>query len=110
MNFALKIPTALKIYDGVKKWILHKALLGKLPKNVLMRTKSKFWQGAEVSKALAYYADTHIADGEFTQERYLPNNWVLRSKEELLYYRIFQNHFGDLPVLSWMGRTTSPPN
>jgi asparagine synthase (glutamine-hydrolysing) len=110
VNFALQIPTELKLNDGVEKWILRKALLGRLPKTVLLRSKSKFWQGAGVSKALAYYAEQHIADGEFIQERYLPNNWVLNSKEELLYYRIFRNHFGELPKLSWMGRTKATPN
>jgi asparagine synthase (glutamine-hydrolysing) len=110
VNFALKIPTDLKLKEGVEKWILRRAMLGRIPKSVLLRTKSKFWEGAGVSGILARYATKQISDGEFHQERYLMNGWVLRTKEELLYYRIFHNLFGDLPNLSWVGRTKNPPN
>jgi asparagine synthase (glutamine-hydrolysing) len=110
VNFALQIPPELKLNDGVEKWILRKAMLGWLPKSVLLRKKSKFWQGAGVSQVLTNYADKQIADSEFLQERYLPNNWLLYSKEELLYYRIFRNLFGDIPNLSWMGRTKRTSN
>jgi len=108
--FALQIPPELKLNDGIEKWILRKAMLGWLPKSVLLRKKSKFWQGAGVLQVLTNYADKQIADSEFLQERYLPNNWLLYSKEELLYYRIFRNLFGDIPNLSWMGRTKRTSN
>jgi asparagine synthase (glutamine-hydrolysing) len=32
-----------------------------------------------------------------------------KRKEELMCYRIFREHFGELDDLSWMGRTKSAP-
>jgi asparagine synthase (glutamine-hydrolysing) len=55
------------------------------------------------------YANAKINDPDFQKERILPNGWKINSKEELLYYRIFRDHFGDLEDLSWMGRTKNAP-
>jgi len=51
------------------------------------------------------YAESTITDYDFSRERILKNGWKINSKEELLYYRIFREHFGELDNLSWMGRT-----
>jgi asparagine synthase (glutamine-hydrolysing) len=75
----------------------------------LWRRKAKFWQGAGVGEMLAQYAAEHITDEDFGRERLLANGWMLNTKEELLYYRIFREHFGDLDNLSWMGRTKGAP-
>lgn len=58
---------------------------------------------------LAQHAEQHVTDAEFQRERVLANGWTLRSKEELLYYRPFRERFGELPELSWMGRTKGAP-
>jgi asparagine synthase (glutamine-hydrolysing) len=71
----------------------------------LWRPKAKFWQGAGVKELLLEYANQTITDRDFRRERLLPNGWLLRTKEELLFYRCFKDHFGDLPDLSWMGVT-----
>ena len=39
----------------------------------------------------------------------LPNGWQINTREELMYYRIFKEHFGDLTDLDWMGRTKGAP-
>jgi len=109
VKYALRIPVAYKLHDGVEKWILRRAMNGLLPERVLQRTKSKFWQGTGLGDLLARHAEEHVTDAEFQQERVLANGWKLRSKEELLYYRVFREHFGDLPELSWMGRTKGAP-
>jgi asparagine synthase (glutamine-hydrolysing) len=105
VDFAIRIPVKYKIYDGVEKWILRQAIDGALPDRVLNRTKAKFWEGAGVGELLAKYADDLIKTAEFNSECALPNGWTLDSKEELMYYRIFREHFGKLENLSWMGRT-----
>lgn len=105
VDYAFRIPPNLKLRDGIEKWILRKSLVGKLPKTILDRTKSKFWEGAGIGDLLAQFAEKRISDLEFKRERELPNGWVLNSKEELMYYLIFRDHFGELENLSWMGRT-----
>jgi len=105
VEYAHRIPVKYKIRDGVEKWILRRAIEGKLPDRVLNRTKAKFWEGAGVKEHLAHYAEEHITTDDFNRERKLENGWMLDSKEELMYYRIFKEHFGNLEDLSWMGRT-----
>lgn len=105
VSYALAIPPDLKLHHGVEKWILRQALIGTLPESVLFRPKAKFWEGAGVGDRLAAYAEGRISDADFRRERALPNGWQLNSKEELLYYRLFREQFGDLDDLEWMGRT-----
>lgn len=50
-------------------------------------------------------ADKNITDRDFRCERILPNGWMLNTREELSYYRIFREHFGSDISLTWMGRT-----
>ncbi len=109
VELALKIPIEFKLHDGVEKWILRRALEGALPDSVLDRTKAKFWEGAGVGELLAQHAEAKISDADFQAERTLSNGWVLNSKEELLYYRIFRERFGDSLDLGWMGRTKDAP-
>lgn len=109
VDYAFQISSELKIRNDVEKWILREALRGLLPEIIITRKKVKFWEGAGVEQLLSEYADKHISDGDFHRERTLPNDWMLNSKEELMYYRIFREHFGQVKNLSWMGRTKNPP-
>lgn len=109
VNYALKIPVDYKIKNGTEKWILRLALKDILPEQILKRTKAKFWEGAGVGNLLSDYAESKITDTEFKAERVLKNGWLLNSKEELMYYRIFKEYFGNLENLEWMGRTKYSP-
>ncbi len=109
VDYALRIPAGYKINQGIEKWILRRAMEGVLPEAVLNRPKAKFWEGAGVGELLAQYAEEKIKDEEFTRERDLPNGWVLNTKEELMYYRIFREHFGPVIQLDWMGRSKGAP-
>jgi asparagine synthase (glutamine-hydrolysing) len=109
VEYAFMIPSELKLRNGTEKWILRGAMADSLPQSVLARTKSKFWQGAGLGSAMAQFANERISDDEFRSEQKLPNGWLLNSKEELLYYRIFRKHFGGLSDLGWMGRTKGSP-
>lgn len=109
VDYALRIPADLKLRDGVEKWILRRTMDGKLPDRVLNRSKVKFWEGAGVGDLISDYADKNITDSDFSRERILPNGWVINTKEELMYYRIFKERLGELEDLSWMGRTKSAP-
>jgi asparagine synthase (glutamine-hydrolysing) len=109
VDYALRIPPNLKLHDGVEKWILRRAMDGLLPQTVLVRTKAKFWDGAGVGEQLHEYAREHVSDAAFRRERTLPGGETLNSKEELMYYRIFREQFGEFEDLSWMGRTKGAP-
>ena len=112
VQHALHIPSRLKLRQeegATEKWILRRALDALLPSEVLWRRKAKFWQGAGVGDLLAQYAEKQITDDQFVRERTLPNGWVLNTKEELVYYRLFQDQFGEVADLSWMGRTKGSP-
>jgi asparagine synthase (glutamine-hydrolysing) len=105
VGYARRIPPNLLIKDGISKWIIRHALRGKMPDKVLWRGKAKFWQGSGINDLFARIADGVIPDTEYEQEKQLPNGWTLKSKEELMYYRIFKERFGELKTLDWMGRT-----
>lgn len=109
VDYALRIPVEYKLRADVEKWILRKAMKGELPERVLNRPKSKFWEGAGVLELISEDAEKKISDSDFSRERALSNGWVINTKEELLYYRIFKDHFGKLEDLSWMGRTKGAP-
>jgi asparagine synthase (glutamine-hydrolysing) len=109
VDYALQIPAEYKLRLGTEKWILRRAMDGALPKRVLDRTKAKFWEGAGVAELLAERADKTITAEDFRKQRTLPNGLSLRTKEELLYYRIFEDVLGDFEDLAWMGRTKGAP-
>jgi asparagine synthase (glutamine-hydrolysing) len=112
VDYAMRIPPTLKIRRNgrtIEKWVLRQAMAGTLPEDVLWRRKAKFWQGAGVGDLLAGHAEEQISDDDFLRERALLNGWTLNTKEELMYYRIFREHFGELCSLSWMGRTKGAP-
>lgn len=112
VDYAMRIPAGLKLRQrgrASEKWILRRALAGALPERVLWRHKAKFWQGAGVQDLLAQHAEETVSDADLQRERQLPNGWVLNSKEELMYYRVFRERFGALANLDWMGRSKSAP-
>jgi asparagine synthase (glutamine-hydrolysing) len=105
VDYAVRIPPEMKIRNGEGKWILREAVSDLLPRRIVLRGKAKFWEGAGVAELLATHANSVVSDGDFKRERRLPNGWILNSKEELLYYRMFTDHFGVRDNLDWMGRT-----
>lgn len=116
LDYALRIPAHYKIYHDelrdsgpIEKWILRRAVDGLLPTNALERTKAKFWEGAGVQDHIAMHAEEVVSDTEFASERRIADGQVLNTKEELFYYRIFREHFGDQADASFVGRTKGAP-
>ncbi|NIM06105.1 MAG: asparagine synthase [Armatimonadetes bacterium] len=112
LDFALRIPPEMKIVKDerqVEKWILRRALEGLLPDDILCRPKVKFWEGAGVGNLLAAHAEEVVSDSEFAAGRKLPNGSELNTKEELFYYRIFKEHFGEELDPTVVGRTKGAP-
>lgn len=107
VRYALSIPAHWKIRgrQSMEKWPLRRGLAGELPEEIIWRGKVKFWQGVGSAELLAEYAGQEISDQEFARECDQGDGLQLRSKEELLYYRIFKNHFGSSLSLAEIGRT-----
>ncbi|MFH2067894.1 MAG: asparagine synthase-related protein [Candidatus Omnitrophota bacterium] len=109
IQYAGRIPLKFKLCrekgaPAVEKWVLRKAVNGILPEEIIWRPKAKFWEGSGLGDLFLRYAEKRITDEEFAGEKMLPDRTELRSKEELLYYRIFLRKFG-IADLSFVGRT-----
>ncbi len=109
IEIALKLPVRWKLHNKkrVEKYILRKAFEDMLHPDILLRPKEKFSHGAGSKDILADYVENEISDNEFKYEKKVDGNITLRSKEELLYYRIFKDNFGDLVSSQTVGRTRS---
>lgn len=107
VRYALAIPARWMIRgeQPVDKWPLRQGLASTLPEEVVWRGKSKFWQGSGTGDLLSEYAERTVSDREFGLGAQLSGGESLRSKEELIYYRIFKDHFGDRHPLVEIGRT-----
>jgi asparagine synthase (glutamine-hydrolysing) len=106
VKLAFSLPLEWKIKDGeTEKWIMRLAFTEDyLPERVVWRRKVKFSEGAGSAEVMAKIAERQISDDEFTRERKLTEDFVLASKEELLYYRIFREYFPQPSALSTVGR------
>ena len=107
VRYALAVPVRWKIRgpDSIEKWPLRKSLEETLPEDIIWREKAKFWEGAGSANFLVVHAQEVISDEEFEKERDLSKDFQIRSKEELLYYRIFKRFFADKVPLVEIGRT-----
>lgn len=107
VRYALSIPSRWKIRgpQATDKWPLRRGLAHSLPDEIIWRGKSKFWEGSGSGQSMASWAENEISDDDFKSGRHLPGGEILRSKEEYLYYQIFNSHFGEKILLEEMGRT-----
>jgi asparagine synthase (glutamine-hydrolysing) len=107
VRYALAIPVRWKIRgpESIEKWPLRKGLEEVLPDEVIWREKAKFWEGAGSANIIEEHANEVISDEEFKKERDLSKDFRIRSKEELLYYRIFKRFYEDKVPLVEIGRT-----
>lgn len=105
VDFAMRIPVEYKINNNIEKWILREAMKGLLPESILTRSKTILCEGSGVETIISNHANTSISDYEFSKERNLKNGWIIHTKEELYYYRIFKDLFGEMENLDWMGRS-----
>jgi asparagine synthase (glutamine-hydrolysing) len=105
--FANAMPAAVKLHgpEQIEKWVLRRAIQGRLPEEVVWRPKEKFWSGSGISDKLAEVADREISDDAFAREREVAPGDALSSKEDLFYYRIFRRWFPRANVLGSVGRT-----
>jgi asparagine synthase (glutamine-hydrolysing) len=75
-----------------------------LPGKIIRRPKQKFSQGTGSADLMADYAHQKISDSEFAAAK---QAGLCRSKEELLYYKIFKEQFGAGLHADVIGQTRS---
>lgn len=107
VRFVSRLPAHLKrIQPGsVEKQLLREACEGFLPHEVLYRKKLKFSEGAGSSEVMANRMKDRISPMEFERDKQIAPGLVLRSPEELHYYRIWSGVMGT-DLSPWLvGRT-----
>jgi asparagine synthase (glutamine-hydrolysing) len=96
LDYALRLPPEYKMKsDGeekIEKWIFRKAYENFLPESITWRLKQEFSQGSGSADLLPGHFEKVISDKELSQAQ--AEHPVVRSKEELYYFRIFTEHFG----------------
>ncbi len=88
-----------------EKWLLRKACQGLLPPAILQRKKMKFSEGAGSHAVGADWAEKTISRRSFEREREPEPGVVLRSPEELLYYRFWREAMSPHISARLVGRT-----
>lgn len=88
-----------------EKWLLREACRGLLPPSILERRKMKFSEGAGSADVMAARVASLISTEQFEREREVEPGLVLRSPEELLYYRLWREAMGPHRPAGLVGRT-----
>lgn len=106
LNYAMAIPPEYKLRpvgnQKVEKWIFRKAFESVLPGDVVWRLKKEFSQGSGSASVLPSHLENLITDTEFAQAQAAYP--MVRSKEELYYFRIFTEHFGSHRAVETVGQ------
>jgi len=90
----------------IEKWVFRKAFESLLPEGVAWRLKEEFSQGSGSAELLPAYLEDMIADGELAEAQ--AEYPMIRSKEELYYFRIFTEHFGSRRAVETVGQWICP--
>jgi asparagine synthase (glutamine-hydrolysing) len=107
VRFVVRLPAGLKKpqADRPEKWLLREACKGLLPFSILNRKKLKFSEGAGSAEVMAQRVRDKISPDEFERERQIGPGFILRSPEELYYYRIWRDVMGADISPELVGRT-----
>jgi asparagine synthase (glutamine-hydrolysing) len=109
LRYAMAIPPEYKQrtvnHQKIEKWIFRKAFEGYLPESVVWRTKQEFSQGSGSAAVLPNHFEEEITDRALAEAQ---AEWpIIRSKEELYYFRIFTGHFGSDSAVRTVGQWIS---
>lgn len=109
VDSAFRMPLRLKQHgpQRTEKWIVRKVAEDLLPPAIAWRKKSKFAIGSGLGDHLARYAQRHISDSTFAKERWIGPDVTLRSKEELMYFRMFREFYPRDELIPLVGRSRS---
>jgi asparagine synthase (glutamine-hydrolysing) len=108
-RYALAIPPEYKQKpegdEKIEKWIFRKAFEPFLPDTIAWRLKQEFSQGSGLAELLPAHFEDIITDEDLAgAQSKFP---IVRSKEELSYFRIFTEHFGTGKAVETVGQWVS---
>jgi len=105
IEHALALPAAWKLSNGVapEKQILRAAFEEWLPDELLWRDKAQFGDGSGAASVLTDTFTDSIGEEELAAERDAVDP-PLRTREELAYFRIFQERVGAVRPERTLGR------
>ncbi|MEA2109303.1 MAG: asparagine synthase-related protein [Pseudomonadota bacterium] len=105
-NYVMGIPAEYKQKpegdQKIEKWIFRKAYEKLLPEKIVWRLKQEFSQGSGSADVLPEYFETAIKDKELKEVQ--AGYPMVRSKEELYYFKIFTEHFGKGQAVETVGQ------
>ncbi|MBW2248702.1 MAG: hypothetical protein JRF62_16285 [Deltaproteobacteria bacterium] len=105
-KYAMAIPAEYKQRPDkdqkIEKWIFRKAYENVLPKEIVWRLKQEFSQGSGSANVLPAYFEATIKDEELKEAQ--GSYPIVRSKEELYYFKIFTEHFGTGKAVETVGQ------
>jgi asparagine synthase (glutamine-hydrolysing) len=106
LSYALAIaPEYKQMPDGadkIEKWILRKAYEKQLPQSIVWRRKQEFSQGSGSADVLTAHFEEQIPDRELAEAQ--AKEPLIRSKEELHYFRLFTSYFGTGHAVGTVGQ------
>ncbi len=109
LQYSLTIPPQYKQKpegsEKIEKWIFRKAYESLLPESVVWRSKQEFSQGSGSAKLLPAYFEEQIPDHELVEAQ--AEYPLIRSKEELYYFRLFTKYFGTDHAVATVGQWLS---
>ena len=111
IELAQKIPVEYKLRGepAVEKWILRKAFEDMLPREIVWREKAQFDEGSGIADFMPKLAERMMSDAEYRRWAKSHPDRKLRSKEEALYHKIFNERFSgagniEATVARWADR------
>ena len=109
IEIAFSLDPEIKRTRSHSKWILRKIAEEYLPKEFAWRVKEKFSIGTGIGPFLEEHARTTLTGAEFSRvmERLESNGVKIKSKEELLYYNLFKEHYDNESIIGQMGKSRS---
>ncbi len=109
LQYSMAIPPQYKQKpegsEKIEKWIFRKAYEGLLPESIVWRSKQEFSQGSGSAKVLPEYFEELIPDDELAEAQ--AKYPIIRSKEELYYFRLFTEYFGASHAVETVGQWLS---
>lgn len=110
LRYSMAIPPRYKQKpegsQKIEKWIFRKAYESLLPESIIWRSKQEFSQGSGSAGPLQAYFEEQISNHDLAEAQ--AKYPIIRSREELYYFRLFVSHFGAGRAIETVGQWGSP--